>query len=237
MELHNPKSYSAIKNLFNCPDMHIEARKGTAQQAAEYCQKEETREDHPEAGPFEAGVRSQQGRRTDIHECADMIKEGKSVTDVAEAHPVAYVKYHKGFTSLYNILNKPKQRPTPEITFHWGDPRTGKSTAAHEEYPHAYIAMDTKEGWFDNYNGEDEVIFDDFQGNFPRVYILKLLDRWPLQLPIKGGWVPVRAHKFYFTSNYDPMGMYDAAFHERLKEFGKIIHVRKPQRNEVVHIE
>lgn len=48
--------------------------------------------------------------------------------------------------------------------------------------------------WFDGYTGQKTVIFDDFRGT-PENYsqVLRLTDRYPMRVPIKGGyvaWVP-----------------------------------------------
>lgn len=105
----------------------------------------------------------------------------------------------------------------------WGAPRTGKSRKAHEMFPDAYRAADNPNGWFDGYEGQEAVIFDEFTGLFPRQLMLQLLDRYPLQLPIKGGFVAIKATKVVFTSNLDPSTWYNENFQRRLREFGTII--------------
>lgn len=59
LELPKPMRYGAIKSLLKCDSAHLEARKGTALQAADYCRKEESRED----GPWEFGSLAKQGQR------------------------------------------------------------------------------------------------------------------------------------------------------------------------------
>lgn len=222
-EIKNPLTYAGIKRLFADEKMHIEPRMGTAEQAANYCKKEESRID----GPWEYGTISQQGKRNDLEDAVEIIKNGNTLEYLAQEKPMVFVKFSRGMKELYNTLNKPAERPAPHIEYHWGAPGAGKSRYAHTTYPDAYHCIDNKEAWFDGYDGQDAVIFDDFQGLIPRAHILKLLDRWPHRMPIKGGFVPIKATKFIFTSNSPPTAMYDEAFMRRLREYGKVYHYQQ----------
>lgn len=48
--------------------------------------------------------------------------------------------------------------------------------------------------WFDGYMGQEVAVFDDFRPWWCRFdYLLRLLDRYPMQVPVKGGfvnWIP-----------------------------------------------
>lgn len=48
--------------------------------------------------------------------------------------------------------------------------------------------------WFDGYEGQEVAVFDDFRPWWCRFdYLLRLLDRYPMKVPIKGGfvnWIP-----------------------------------------------
>lgn len=79
MELHNIKKHM--------PRAHIEKRKGTAEQADMYCQKD---------GRFWAlGSRSQQGSREDIRIIKDMIYAGATKQQILDDYPHYYFRYHK----------------------------------------------------------------------------------------------------------------------------------------------
>lgn len=223
-ELANPQTYAGIKRMFDDDTMHIEPRKGTAQQAADYCKKAESRIE----GPWELGQISQQGKRNDLEEVTIKIKEGKSLATVAEEHPGTFIKFHRGMRELYNIINKPKNRERPMVEYHWGAPGAGKSRRAHEENPNAYHYVDNPNGWFDGYEGQDTVILDDFEGKMPRALMLKLIDYYPHRMPIKGGFVPIVAYKFIFTSNSPHTTYYDEAFSRRINDFGRVIHYSQP---------
>lgn len=63
--------------------------------------------------------------------------------------------------------------------------------------------------WFDGYAGESIVVLDEFRKNFWTFsYMLSLLDKYPLQVEIKGGFVPFRANVIYITAPQHPRMMY-----------------------------
>ena len=73
--------------------VHLEKRKGNQLQAIAYCQKEETRLE----GPWTAGQPSVQGKRNDIHDVMDAIKDGASLDIIADRFPAQAAKYSPFF--------------------------------------------------------------------------------------------------------------------------------------------
>lgn len=59
MQLPKPMRIPGAKRLLECDSAHLEPRKGTREQAADYCKKPESRVD----GPWEYGLKSSQGVR------------------------------------------------------------------------------------------------------------------------------------------------------------------------------
>lgn len=59
--------------------------------------------------------------------------------------------------------------------------------------------------WWDGYQGEANVIIDEFRGSIDVSYLLRWLDRYPCSVEKKGGSLPLRATNFWITSNLDPM--------------------------------
>ena len=71
--------------------------------------------------------------------------------------------------------------------------------------------------WFDGYDGQPIVLFDDYAGSeFKLQYLLKLLDRYPMQVPVKGGFVSFVPQEIYITSNLDPNDWYKNAHQEHV---------------------
>lgn len=211
----------AIKELFGRESMHIDLRKGTQKQAIDYVTKAASRE----RGPVQRGKAKEQGRRLDLEGLANRMRAGERLVDIAMSDPVAIVRHHRGLQALEMYYNQPKPRGKPKIIFMWGAPGCGKSRLAHAIYPEAYVAPDKKEGWFDGYIGQEEVIFDDFKGSFPYGDMLKLLDRYAHRQNIKGTFASVKCKRFIFTANEPPSAFYDGhpAWMDRiLNRFGEV---------------
>jgi len=88
-ELVSKKTLAALKGWL--PTAHFERRRGTAEQARDYCMKEDSRED----GPFEHGtyVPSQQGQRTDLEQVRDAIMAGASKRQIYLEYPAVAARH------------------------------------------------------------------------------------------------------------------------------------------------
>lgn len=96
------------------------------------------------------------------------------------------------------------------ITVHYmfGNPGCGKSRLASALYPDAYWKADGH--WFDGYEGQQSVLLDDFDGtDVPFKSLLRLLDRYPYQGPVKHAFVRVIGNTFVITSNVVPEELYN----------------------------
>lgn len=199
-------------------EAHFERRRGTAQQAREYTRKEETRK----AGthPIERGTWTppQPGKRTDLQNACDTLKETGSLKRVAEEHPATYAKYGRGLREL-RLITGQRQREKPEVILLVGDTGTGKSFWCWDRYPQLF--RKPSEGlWFDGYDFEETVLLDEFDGarsKMPLVFLLQLLDRYPFLVPIKGGHIDFVPKTILITSNFHPRHWYD--FHDRQKQY------------------
>lgn len=198
------KRFTAAKTLLG-QGAHLERRRGTAAQAAEYCKKDGA---YTETGEISRG----QGSRSDLHAVKELLDETKSLERVADEHFGTYLRYERGFRTYLNMKAE-KRRWVPEVIVLWGPTGTGKSRRAHyilgeDSYQYA------GKGWFDGYNQEDNVLFDDFSGSANEISLpmfLKVLDRYPLQVPVKGGYVNWKPRRIVITSNIDPQAWFAAS--------------------------
>lgn len=101
LELRVKKTFTNVVQFFvraGWPHPHVEARKGTREEARRYCEKDdETRL----AGPWSRGEwhAGGQGARSDLHEAVAAMKEG-GMSALINQHPTAFVKYSTGFERL-----------------------------------------------------------------------------------------------------------------------------------------
>ncbi|QIK03928.1 replication-associated protein [Northern red-backed vole stool-associated circular virus 11] len=214
---------------------HWETARGSPSQNRDYCTKEDTRV----SGPWEVGQPTGQGRRTDLESAAQMIDDGATMKEVAQFFPAMYVRYHRGLKAYDSIIHSGEPRDLidegPEVWVFWGDTGTGKSYRAYTTWPDAYRKT-TSDKWWDGYKGQETVIFDDFKGSSMRLHDFQLvIDRYPHDVEVKGGFVPLSAKRYVFTSNKHPSEWYSetadphGSVMRRINEFcvnhGRLIHM------------
>lgn len=193
------------------PGSHWEPRRGTQKQAKDYCTKFDTRV----AGPWEYGEPASitQGNRSDLVEVAETLRTTKSLAETAMAHPATFIKYSNGLNRYKSLLCKPvRNNEDPfDVYLLIGLPGTGKSRWAREQYEHLYVKPVSSE-WFDGLDAEDTVLFDDFGGRSSKIgltSLLQLLDRYPLQVAVKGGFTWYCPRRVIITTNIHPDKWYD----------------------------
>ncbi|KAI8516544.1 hypothetical protein Bbelb_051250 [Branchiostoma belcheri] len=90
-----------------------------------------------------------------------------------------------------------------------GPPGCGKSRLVREYLPDDTTTYYKPEGgWFDGYMGQSDVVLNDFHGDIPRPTCLNMVDRYPLRVPIKGGFVNFAARRVWITTNIFPNHWY-----------------------------
>lgn len=221
-----------------CAQTHWEPARGTPEENIKYCTKASTRI----AGPWSFGEVIRKGQRTDIMRATEMIKEGVCMREVALECSETFIKFHKGLTAFEALVRSKGPRDVlkdgPEVWVFWGETGTGKSRRAFERWPDAYRKT-TSDKWWDGYRGQDTVIFDDFKGSSMRLHEFQMvIDRYPMQVEIKGAFVDLSATRYVFTSNKHPREWYsreadpDGTVMRRIAEFceehGRLIHFTWP---------
>lgn len=214
----------AIQRLFGDQKMHVEPRRGTAQQARDYCLKEESR-----VSPGgEHGRISTPGTSSAGRDLAQAIRNRpEEFQQLALAHPWEYVRNCNGLEKLATMATKPTNRGPIEIHLLIGKTGIGKTAYAFNHWPELWSYDYEAKRFWNGYQGQETVLFDEFDGQLPITSILKWCDRYPLRINTKGGSQPLRAKRFIFASNID-MGIWwldakeeqRAAWNRRITEFG-----------------
>lgn len=90
----------------------------------------------------------------------------------------------------------------------WGAPGTGKSRRAWEEAGLDAYPKDPCTKFWDGYQGEANVVIDEFRGEINISHILRWFDRYPVNVECKFGATTLRATRIWITSNVDPRDWY-----------------------------
>lgn len=200
------KRRSQLKQLLGSR-CHFEKAKGSPQQNRTYCSKDG---DYIECGRLPSG----KGARSDLLAVQSAIQAGNTRNDICDQFFSVYAKYSRFLDSYINEQIKPRMWQTENIVF-WGKTGTGKTRQVYTFHNAEEIYKHTGERWFDGYTGQPVVLFDDFTGGvFPLSYLLQIMDRYPMKVPIKGGFVQWVPKTIYFTSNINPEDWYSGAIQE-----------------------
>lgn len=190
--------------------IHFELRAGSHEQAWDYCCKTLPAGDQSPDDRILILVRKQapagQGRRTDLEAACDLIKSGSRLCDVADLHPVTFVKYYRGLGALRSVHMPAGDRPV-QCFYLYGATGTGKSYAAwHSDSREDIYSLGRPSAngtvWFDGYEGQRTLLLDEFRDHWMAYDILlKILDKYPLTLQTKGGTTYARWDRVILTTN------------------------------------
>jgi hypothetical protein len=127
-------------------------------------------------------------------------------------------------------------RTVPEVHIRWGPPGSGKTRWMDDTYGAGnwIRAPDNTGKWFDGCDC-DIILFDDVKVNEvpPIAQVLGLTDRYPVQVPIKGGFITWKPRVIVFTSNYKPREWWPQIADVSYKAFKRRVssckHIRHPE--------
>lgn len=176
---------------------HIERTRGSPDSNRRYCTKEDTREGGTE--PYEFGDIPRQGARSDLSAVFESIQNGSSEKGVLETYPAEYIKYSTGIKRAC-LLTQGRRNWQTEVFWFYGSTGTGKSRAAFELAPGAYWKPGSSK-WWDGYDGEADVIIDDYRRDLCTFSeLLRLFDRYPHVVECKGGSRQFVARRIFVTT-------------------------------------
>lgn len=195
IQLKNPIYFSSVKKSF--PTAHIEEAKGTAEENRAYIRKEGKWKDSEKGQTnlietFEENgmtPKTEQGRRNDLSNLYQMIKDGYSNVEILETNPDNILNLQHIDKARLEILSdryKSERRLNLLVTYVQGKTGYGKSRDildAHGDI-NVYRATDYKHP-FDTYSGEDVLVLEEFRSDLRIGDMLNYLDVYPIQLPAR----------------------------------------------------
>lgn len=204
--------------------VHFQGRKGTQQQAINYCTKQHTAipdtqvmlgQRHP-ADPPGAWNAAQAA-----------ILGGADYVDMVENHTRIAVQCHAGIQKAIAALEKVPVWRDVEVIVYYGLGGTGKtSTVLREEgVDNVYTKLHQKGGtqWFDGYKKHKVLLIDEFKSQYDLTDMNRWLDGHPLRFEVKGASGAAFWTKVYICSNKDPNDWYPNAPEDELLPFWRRI--------------
>lgn len=194
----NPRSPRSVAEEFK--GAHIEVARGSPERNREYCTKSGKFEEYGTLPMSNAEKGAQEKSRwEDIWEKA---RQGLYM-DIPPAIRVTHYPKLKQITLDYQ-----QQQPPPDLDhvtgiFYYGPSGVGKSRAARQRYPGAYIKNLNK--WFDGYLDQQYVIMDDLDPEAADRLTSHLkiwCDHYAFTAETKGGSRFIRPKWFVITSQY-----------------------------------
>ena len=198
------------------PQCFWSLRRGSAQQASDYCQKLETRIEPP---VIHGAMSIPSSTKKPFHEACDRIIAGThTAAQLARSDPYVFTVHRTGLHALQAALCPARSTP-PRVIVLYGMPDSGKTRLAYEIANSLYNNEDIfkydslgGEGqeWWEGYGGQQCVIIDEFLArkfNWDR--FLTVLDRYPTRVPVKGGSATFNSPLIIVTSNFPPCEWFD----------------------------
>lgn len=205
IELFKPTSLKALKTLVDDEKVHAEACKGNAATNIKYCKKD---------GDIfrEEGTAAQQGQRNDLVSLRQHFKDKKRLREAIESDElIGPVARYPRLVNQLELLYSTQRSQQTELHIFWGAPGTGKSHTAYEEAKQlGPVYFKPTGNWWDGYEQQPCVIFEDFRGECGLAQLLRLADKYPLRVPIKGGFKEFTSSRLYITSNLDITDWFNA---------------------------
>lgn len=210
-ELEGEHRITATKRILGLGNtVHLERRAGSQAQAIAYCKKLDSRV----AGPFERGTRKR--LNPNDKSALEMAQiPGCTEREIMEAHPQVYSRKHAAIRNMLATF-QPVRNSMPNIYICYGPTGTGKSSWAYafakKNNMTIYVAMVPPRGrdkfWWNGYEQQQVVLLDEFYCTVAYSYMLRLLDRFPMKVEVKGSHAQFNSPYIIITTNKDPKDWY-----------------------------
>ena len=215
------KSPRSLKSLIKeWKPRHVEVCKGDYLSNINYCSKDSN---FKEYGERPKG----QGKRSDI----DIIREAlddkpnmRHITTIATSFQSIRL------AECYLTYNETRRNWKPFVSWIYGPTGTGKSEMAQENCEPDYWMSNKNLRWWQGYDAHENVIIDDFRGDFCTFHeLLRILDKYPYRIEVKGGSRQLLARNIYITSPFHPKEVYNTRedIGQLLRRIDEIVKTKK----------
>uniref|UniRef100_A0A8A4XC38 Replication-associated protein n=1 Tax=Motacilla cinerea Circoviridae sp. TaxID=2815002 RepID=A0A8A4XC38_9CIRC len=202
--------------------VHWEKMKGPIEKASAYCKKEG---DYSEFGTMPSTT----GSKVGFSEVRTALIGGETIRSLLDGDTtLCGLRY----ANIWLTYKEKSRSGKPKVVWFWGVSGAGKSRSAQEMAGEdTYWKDDTK--WWDGYDGQKAVVLDDFRAHQMKfTYLLKLLDRYPMRVEVKGGYRQMTSQLIIITSITHPQNSYakeEEPMRQLIRRIDEIVHVRDPR--------
>lgn len=194
--------FATWRKLFE--PFHIERMRGSIEDNDAYCSKENSMI-HIGEKPMKNGHHRSM---LQIKRKLDAIEPGETVYDIAKDeelfdHMAKISRFAKEYAENVRKHQIRGDHSAPDVVYIHGPPGAGKTRYVREREPHVYdVPAGDGYKWKDGYALDAAVLFDNVEPRQIKDYsqFLKEIDRYPIQVPIKGGFVWWKPRRIYITS-------------------------------------
>lgn len=200
VELFKPCRIARLKKIYNDKTLHAEVRRGTREEARDYCKKENS---FTQTGKWIKG----QGHRTDLESVVGELQDGKKLSELMIEQPALYCQYRNGLKDISAAVtkNKCKEFRKVDVTLLTGPTGCGKTKQAMEEMKgEGYKIEGCNLSWWQDYDLEECILIDEYDNDLKITELLNLLDGYQLRLNVKGSHTYANWNKVYITTNLKP---------------------------------
>lgn len=209
VQLKTKKRLTFIKGFF--PSAHLEIARGSAQENSDYCSKEGG------SGLYSHGNYITSGRSPDLDSAIIAVKNKRPLSEVADEFSSIWIRNYRGLIDLSGRLSV-RRDFIPQVFWFHGSTGTGKSRKASEEAPSAFYKMGGNK-WWDGYDNHEAVIIDDYRRDLCTFSeLLRLLDRYPYRIEVKGGSCEFVARRIFITTPKSPEATWEGRCEEDLAQ-------------------
>jgi len=201
------ESYKTLKQLKTFhKTAHYETMYSDCVSNMDYCSKKGT------VPFFEYGVRPQQGHRTDLETCMQILRSTGRLRDIENSS----LNFQcVGRAKSWLSGNERGKTWQPEVVWYWGDSGTGKSTAAQEwlgynpedapETRDWWVSKADDAGWIDGYDAHPDVFLEDIAPNwYEWKVLLRMLGPQECSMKVKGGFRQFKPRRVAITTLQHP---------------------------------
>lgn len=131
-----------------------------------------------------------QGKRSDLLDIMDMVRDGADNQEIEDSYPTQYFSMRSAINSYRSELQEREylntKREDLKVIYIYGSPGVGKSSLVYDfyDFKDIYIVSDYQRP-FDMYQGQKTIVFDEYNSDIKITQMNQFLDIYPCQLPAR----------------------------------------------------